>query len=113
MPTDKQPAYVTNPRSGGIIRIKPCMPGRRKQGATRGFASKEDVVDTLCDDFWDQIQEWCANNTMERDYLIEYFNGIIEGEDELGTLMFSDDASAVSFKDKYNLLADDEQEKLT
>ena len=50
------------------------------------------------------MQEFCEEHAEERDQLIEHFNTLIPGEDDLGSILFSEKADMNDFNDRVKLL---------
>ena len=108
VPTEDAPERNNPGLGGGLIKPvkqRPKIQGRKKPGRGFGLAGATDVVDSLsCDDIWDCVQEFCEEHAEERDELIEHFNTLIPGEDDLGSILFSEKADMNEFGDRIKLL---------
>merc|ERR1712113_613984 len=76
---------------------------KAKVTAGRGSEGAKTVVDGLGSQ-WDELQDLLEENEEKREELIEYFNGLIEGQDDLGTILYGD---FQSFSDRVKFLDDE------
>ena len=66
-----------------------CFKVKAKKNAGRGSENAAAVVEGLSSQ-WDDLQELLEEKEDKRTELIEYFNGFIEGEDDLGNILYGD-----------------------
>ena len=54
-----------------------------------------------CFDSWDNIRKWCDENEDDKDELIDHFDNLVEGENNLGSILLGDAVDkATEFKGK-------------
>merc|ERR1712032_703401 len=76
----------------------------------RGSADATAVVEAMMD-AWDDLQEAIGKlNEEEKKQLTDHFNGFIDGEDDLGDILFG---SAEDFDSRVKFLDDEVQKKYT
>ena len=82
------------------LRIKCNAKGQR---GTEGAPELLDMVN----ENWSQIKEnFKASSEEEQEGLLEHFNS---AQDEMGDMLFGDDADYEDFKNKFNALSDEQQ----
>ena len=80
----------------------------------RGKAEASTVIDACHSNFrmiQDTLKEQLSDD--ERGTATDYFNELIEGEDDLGDILFGDDCEADAFKNRLELLTAAQQKTFT
>ena len=86
-----------------------CFKVKAKGNTTRGSENAKQIVDAF-EEAWDDLQELLDNNEEERNNMITYFNELIEGEDDLGAILYGD---LQIFTDRCKFLEDTVAEEYT
>ena len=84
-----------------------CFKVKAKKAEGRGSENAQAVVEGLTSQ-WDELQDLLENDEEKREELVSYFNGFIEGEDDLGTILYGE---VQSFADRVKFLDDAIQDK--